>query len=413
MTELRPSSGWTVPPTCINSPPMDAPNTGTSRLSTAEMLSRLVSYDTTSRNSNLRLIGFVREYLDAHGVPYRVSADATGEKANVHAIIGPQQPGGVALSGHVDTVPVDGQAWAADPFTLRRAGGRLHARGAVDMKGFVSACLAAVPDFKSRKLARPLHLFISYDEEVGCLGARRLIEDLDASGLKPALCVVGEPSGMQPILAHKGKLNLRVRVHGRPGHSSDPAKGVNAVQAAGEAIGYVVAEARRLAHEGPFEDGFDPPHTTIHVGTIQGGTILNIIPERCEFTMEWRTIPGDDAARHLERMRAFVAAAIEPAMHAVHPDTGFDFEVIASMPGMSLDPDHQLTALVKQLTGSNSTGKVSYGTEGGCYQNAGIPTIICGPGHVAQAHQPDEWIAQDQLDLCDAFIRRLADHLLT
>ena len=392
---------------------MDAPNTGTRRLSTAEMLSRLVSYDTTSRNSNLRLIGFVREYLDAHGVPYRVSTDATGEKANVHAIIGPQQPGGVALSGHVDTVPVDGQAWSADPFTLRRAGGRLHARGAADMKGFVSACLAAVPDFKARKLARPLHLFISYDEEVGCLGARRLIEDLDASGLKPALCVVGEPSGMRPILAHKGKLNLRVRVRGRTGHSSEPAKGVNAVQAAGEAIGYVVAEARRLAREGPFEDGFDPPHTTIHVGTIQGGTILNIIPERCEFTMEWRTIPGDDAAGHVECMRAFVAAAIEPAMHAVHPDTGFDFEVIASMPGMSLDPNHQLTALVKRLTGSNSTGKVSYGTEGGCYQNAGIPTIICGPGHVAQAHQPDEWIAQDQLDLCDAFIRRVADHLLT
>ena len=392
---------------------MDAPNTGTSRLSTAEMLARLVSYDTTSRNSNLRLIGFVREYLDAHGVPYRVSADATGEKANLHAIIGPQQSGGVALSGHVDTVPVDGQAWSADPFKLRHTDGRLYARGAVDMKGFVSACLAAVPDFKARKLARPLHLFISYDEEVGCLGARRLIEDLDASGLKPALCIVGEPSGMRPILAHKGKLNLGVRVRGRTGHSSEPAKGVNAVQTAGEAIGYVVAEARRLAREGPFEDGFDPPHTTIHVGTIQGGTILNIIPERCEFTMEWRTISGDDATRHVERMRAFVAAAIEPAMHAVHADTGFDFEVIASMPGMSLDPNHQLTALVKQLTGSNSTGKVSYGTEGGCYQNAGIPTIICGPGHVAQAHQPDEWIAQDQLDLCDVFIRRLADHLLT
>src|SRR4029077_15711435 len=237
-------------------PPMDAPNTGTSRLSTAEMLSRLVSYDTTSRNSKRRLIRFVREYLDAHGVPYRVSADATGEKANVHAIIGPQQPGGVALSGHVDTVPGDGQAWSADPFTLRRADGRLYARGAADMKGFVSACLAAVPDFKAGNLPRPLHLFISYDEEVGCHGARRLIEDLDASGLKPALCVVGEPSGMRPIVAHKGKLNLRVAVRGRPGHSSDPARGVNAVQAAGEAIAYVASEARRLAREGPFEDGF-------------------------------------------------------------------------------------------------------------------------------------------------------------
>ena len=241
------------------------------RIPTAELLARLVSFDTTSRNSNLALIGYIREYLDAHGVPYRVSTDASGEKANIHAIIGPQQTGGVALSGHVDTVPVDGQAWSADPFALRRDNGRLYARGAADMKGFVAACLAAVPDFNAKHLARPLHLFISYDEEVGCHGAQRLISDLDASGLKPALCVVGEPSGMQPILAHKGKLNLRVCVRGLPGHSSDPAKGVNAIHAAGEAIAYVAAEAHRLAREGPFEDGFDPPHTTIHIGTIQGG----------------------------------------------------------------------------------------------------------------------------------------------
>lgn len=379
---------------------------------TADLLDRLVSFDTTSRNSNLPLIGFVRDYLDAHGIPYRISTDATGGKANIHAIVGPQGPGGIALSGHVDTVPVDGQAWSSDPFTLRRQNGRLYARGSADMKGFVAACLAAVPAMKARPLERPLHLFISYDEEVGCLGAQRLLEDLEASGLKPALCVVGEPSGMQPILAHKGKLNLRVGVRGLPGHSSDPAKGVNAIQAAGEALAYIAAQARRYANEGPFEDGFDPPHTTIHVGTIQGGTILNIIPERCEFIMEWRTIPGDDAVRQLERLRRFVAENIEPAMHAVHSGTGFDFEVLNTMPELSLDADHPLTTIVKQLTGSNSTGKVSYGTEGGYYQGAGIPTIVCGPGHIAQAHQPDEWIAQEQLDACDAFIRRLADRVL-
>jgi acetylornithine deacetylase len=383
------------------------------RLGTTELLARLVSFDTTSRNSNLPLMAYVREYLDAHRIPYRISSDTIGEKANIHAIIGPQLPGGVALSGHVDTVPVDGQAWSADPFTLRQSDGRLYARGAADMKGFVSACLAAVPEMKARKLARPLHLFISYDEEVGCHGAKRLIEDLEESGLKPALCVVGEPSGMQPILAHKGKLNLRVAVRGMPGHSSEPGKGVNAIQAASEAIAYVASEARRLAKEGPFEDGFDPPHTTIHVGTIQGGTILNIIPERCEFIMEWRVIPGDDPTRHVERLRQFVTANIEPAMHAVNRSTGFEYEVQIQMPGLSLDPDHELTAIVKQLTGSNSTGKVSYGTEGGYYQGADIPTIVCGPGHIAQAHQPDEWIAQEQLDACDVFIRRLADRLLS
>ena len=377
------------------------------------MLARLVAFDTTSRNSNLPLIGFVRNYLDVHGVPYRVSTDATGQKANIHAIIGPREAGGVALSGHVDTVPVDGQAWSSDPFSLRRSGERLYARGSADMKGFVASCLAAVPDFKAKQLARPLHLFISYDEEVSCEGAERLIEDMSDSGLKPTLCVVGEPSGMKPILAHKGRLSLRVRVRGRPGHSSEPGKGVNAILAAGQALAWIAAEARRLPQEGPFEAGFDPPHTTIHVGTIQGGTVLNIIPEHVEFVMEWRNIPGDEPQRHLEQMRAFIAKTIEPAMHAVHKDTGFTYDVLNVMPGLALAADHPLTDVVKQLTGSNSAGKVSYGTESGYYQNAGIATIICGPGHIAQAHQPDEWVAQSELDACDAFIRRLADRLLT
>lgn len=381
-------------------------------LTTVELLERLVAFDTTSRNSNLPLIDFVTAYLDAHDVPYRLSFDETGQKANIHAIIGPQTAGGVAFSGHVDTVPVDGQAWSSDPFTLRHDNGRLYARGSCDMKGFVASCLAAVPDFLARKPARPLHLFISYDEEVGCWGAQRLIRDLAESGRTPALCVVGEPSGMKPILAHKGKRNLKVTVRGKPGHSSEPGKGVNAIQAAGEAIAYIASEARRLPLEGPFEDGFDPPHTTIHVGTMQGGTILNIIPEHAEFIMEWRHIPGDDPDAHIERLRAHVAHHIEPAMKAVDPGTGFSYDVQVVMPGMALSADHELTSVVKQLTGSNSTGKVSYGTEGGFFQEAGIPTIICGPGHIAQAHQPNEYVARSELDACDAFIRRLVDRLL-
>ena len=382
------------------------------RMTTVEILERLTAFDTTSRNSNLALIAFVRDYLDGFSVPYRISTDAAGQKANLHAVIGPQQPGGLAFSGHVDTVPVDGQAWTGDPFTLRRRDGKLFARGSCDMKGFVAACLAAVPDFQARPLMRPLHLFVSYDEEVGCGGAQRLIQDLGDSGLKPDLCVVGEPSGMQPILAHKGKLNLNVTVRGLTGHSSDPAKGVNAVQAAAEAIAWVARDARLLAAEGPFEDGFDPPHTTVHVGTVEGGTILNIIPEHAAFTMEWRPIPGDLPQHHIDRMQAWIAATIEPAMKAVHPACGFSYETVLEMPGMALPADHALAAAVKQVTGSNSTGKVSYGTEGGFYENAGIPTIICGPGHIAQAHQPDEWIAETELEACDRFIRRLADRLL-
>jgi acetylornithine deacetylase len=391
---------------------MESVHTAAIRMTTTEVLERLVSFDTTSRNSNLGLIGFIRDYLDGFGVTYRVSTDAAGQKANLHAVIGPRQAGGLALSGHVDTVPVDGQAWTGDPFALRRRDGKLFARGSCDMKGFVAACLSAVPDFQALPLVRPLHLFISYDEEVGCGGAKRLIQDLGDSGLRPDLCVVGEPSGMKPILAHKGKVNVNVTVRGLTGHSSDPSKGVNAVQAAGEAIAWIAREGRRLATEGPFEDGFDPPHTTIHAGTMQGGTILNIIPEHAAFTMEWRPIPGDSPYLHLARLQAWIAETIEPAMKAVHPACGFSYEIALEMPGMALPSDHALATVVKQIAGSNSAGKVSYGTEGGFFENAGIPAIICGPGHIAQAHQPDEWIAESELEACDQFIRRLADRLL-
>jgi len=375
------------------------------------MLARLVAFDTTSRNSNLELIGFVRNWLDAWGVAYRISLDPTGRKANLHAIIGPHTAGGIALSGHVDTVPVDGQAWSSDPFTLRAANEKLYGRGSTDMKGFVACCLAAVPALHARGLKRPLHFFITYDEETDMGGARRLIADMDERALKPDWCIVGEPSLMQPILAHKGRLALRLIARGLPGHSSQPARGVNAVHAIAEAIAFIAAEQRRFAMEGPFVEGFDPPHTTPHVGTVEGGTVLNMIPERATCVMEWRAVPGDDPAAAMQRLRAHLADAVEPAMQAVDPRTGFDFEIIDDIPGMALDAGHDLVTLVKQLTGSNSTGKVSYGTEGGLYQEAGIPTIVCGPGFIAQAHQPDEFVAQAQLDACDAFIRALADRL--
>ncbi len=377
------------------------------------MLSHLVGFDTTSRNSNLALIGFVRDWLDANGVFYRLSVGAGGQKANLHAIIGPHIAGGIALSGHVDTVPVDGQAWSRDPFTLHAEGGKLYGRGSCDMKGFVACCLAAVPDLVARKLARPLHLFITFDEETTMEGANLLVADLAQSGLQPQFCVVGEPSLMQPILAHKGRLALHVTVRGKPGHSSEPGRGVNAVQAAAEAVAYIAAEARRLAAQGPFDPGFDPPHTTLHAGTINGGTILNIIPELCEFVMEIRGIPSDDPHTHFTRLKAHIAEHIEPAMKAVDAACGFEFEIIGDIPGMGLAEEHELATLTKQLVGSNSAGRVSYGTEGGIYEHAGIPTIVCGPGSIIQAHKPDEWIEASQLDLCDRFIRDLAVRLVT
>lgn len=377
-------------------------------MQTTEILKTLVSFDTTSRNSNLPLIEWISHYLDDHGVSYRLTRDETGQKANLHAIIGPEIEGGLALSGHVDTVPVDGQAWSTDPFQLHENNGRLYARGAVDMKGFVASCLAAVPDFQSAPLLRPIHLFISYDEEVNCDGARVLMQDMVEGRLKPALCVVGEPSSMQPIIAHKGRLSVRVTVRGKPAHSSQPAWGVNAVHAASEAIAWITAEARRLATHGRRESGFEPPHSTIHTGLIEGGSILNIIPERCVFQMEWRTIPGDDAGVELDRLQAYATQAIESWMQQVDPASGFTFERMHSLPPLAIDPGHALVDLVKQSSGSNQHGKVSYGTEAGVYQNAGIDSIVCGPGDIAQAHQPDEWIARSQLDACDLFVRRLA-----
>ena len=377
-------------------------------MTSLEILDRLVSFDTTSRNSNLALIAWVRAYLDGFAIPYRLSYDAAGERANLHAIIGPEGPGGVALSGHVDTVPVDGQNWTSDPFSLRRKDGRLIARGAADMKGFVACCLAAVPGFLAARLRRPVHLFISYNEEVDCSGARRLIVDLAESGQSPSLCIVGEPTSMQPVLGHKGRIAVDVAVRGLAGHSSAPGRGVNAVHAAAEAVAWVAGEQRRFAKEGPFGPGFDPPYTTVHVGMLSGGTILNIIPEDARFRMEWRVVPGDDVQAALGRLKAHVSTAIEPAMHAVDPATGFTITVSDWLPGLSLDPDHALAEMVRRLTGSNSAGYVSYGTEAGLYEEAGIPSIVCGPGDIAQAHTPDEWILASQLDACDAFLARLA-----
>jgi acetylornithine deacetylase len=376
---------------------------------TVAMLATLVAVDTTSRNSNLPLVRIIGRYLEEHGVPYRLSHDESGTKANIHAVIGTPGPGGLAFSGHLDTVPVEGQSWTSDPFTLRAEGGRLYGRGTADMKGFVAACLAAIPDIQAARLARPVHLFLSYDEEVSCNGARRLIEDIAESGWRPDLCLVGEPSLLQLITGHKGRLAMRVTARGRAGHSSNPGGGVNAVAAIAEAVSWITRDARRFAVSGPFVPGYDPPHTTCHVGVIGGGSAINIIPDTAWFEMEWRTVPGDDFFAEAERLRAHVAEAIEPAMKAVDPATGFTFEVLNWIPGLALDEGHPLADLVRQTTGANGAGRVSYGTEAGLFDAAGIPTIVCGPGNIAQAHQGDEWIAESELARCDRFIRRMVE----
>ena len=376
--------------------------------SSSEILAKLVSFDTTSRLSNLALIDWVRDYLDSHGVHCRESRNEDGGKANLHAVIGPVEAGGIALSGHVDTVPVEGQEWRTDPFALTEDAGRLHARGATDMKGFVASMLAAVPDLVKRRAATPVHLFITFDEEVDCAGARRLVRDIDESGLRPALCIVGEPSFLRPISAHKGRLSATVHVRGRAAHSADPGQGVNAIHAAGRALAWLAAEADRLARDGRRVDGFDPPHSTTQCGLIAGGAILNIVPEQACFDVEWRTVPGDDAALLLRRLSDFAAAELEPAMRRVEPEAGFRFEVRHELPPLSLPDGHALADLAMEASGAgaNRPGAVSYGTEAGIYQAAGIASIVCGPGDISRAHKADEWIGRDELDGCDRFIRR-------
>lgn len=379
--------------------------------SSIEMLDRLVGFNTVSQNSNLDLIRFIRAWLDQHDVPYRLSFDATGQKANLHATIGPVQPGGLAFSGHLDTVSTDGQVWTADPFTLRRQDGRLIGRGACDMKGFIASVLAAVPDIRARRLNQPVHLLFTYDEEVGYHGVRRLIEDLDVSGLRPAACIVGECSEMQPIFAQKGRFILTVEVRGHAAHTSEAHRGVNAAHAAAEAIAWLANESRHKARNGPFEQGFEPPYTSIQVSDLTADNLPNSVPGLARFSAEWRNIPVDEPRQDLARLQAYIAATLEPEMRALHPGAGFAYQVRLDLAALSLPPEHELARAACEITGTPAGGKVSYCSEGSLYQPAGIACVVCGPGHVSQVHQPDEWIAEHQLVQCDDFVRRMVDRL--
>jgi acetylornithine deacetylase len=280
------------------------------------------------------------------------------------------------------------------------------------MKGFVSAVLAAVPDIKARKLSRPVHLLLTYDEEVGYHGARRLLQDLDDSGLRPDACVVGEASGMLPILAQKGRLIARVGVRGHAAHSSEAHRGVNAVHSAAEAIAFLAAASQRHVRNGPTEAGFDPPYTTLQVSRLTCDGLPNTVPHRAGFEVEWRNIPADDPVQELAGFQAHVATTIEPQMREMHAGTGFEYEVLLDLAAVSMPPEHELARAACEITGTPAGGKVSYCSEGSLFQPAGIACMVCGPGHVSQVHQPDEWIAESQLATCDDFLRRLVDRMV-
>jgi acetylornithine deacetylase len=382
-------------------------------LANAPLLEYLIGFDTQSFRSNLELVAFVRDYLEGFGVESRLVPDGTGEKANLWALIGPSDEAGLVLSGHTDVVPVAGQAWTSDPFRARAADGRIYGRGAADMKGFLACVLALVPELVALPLRRPAIIAFSYDEEVGCKGVPRLIEALLAELPRPQACLVGEPTLMGLVDGHKGKAGYRCIVTGREAHSAYPRLGANAVIAAARIIGQVADLGRGFAAHGPFGDGFDPPHHTSGIGRIEGGSQLNIVPSHCSFEFEFRTLPGVDPMRFVREVEAFALAEVLPTLRATAPEAAIRFEEVLAYPGMTPPPESEFTRLCRELTGTAVPAKVPFGTEGGCFDARGIPALVCGPGDIKVAHKPDEWIAVEQLERCDAFLRRLAEAALT
>ncbi len=371
------------------------------------ILERLVGFDTVSAKSNLELVGWVADYLDGFGITSVLSRNAEGTKANLYATVGPAERGGIILSGHTDVVPVAGQAWTSDPFRLEARGERLYGRGAADMKGFIALVLAMVPNALAAPLQIPLHVALSYDEEVGCLGVPALIRSLPEGAARPRLAIIGEPTGMQVANAHKGIHFLRTRLTGHEAHSSMPERGVNAIAAAAEIIieiGRLAGECRAGVHP---DSRFDPPYTSFNIGRITGGAAVNIIARDCAFDWEFRPVPGEDAAALRRRIDDFVAADLLPRMRARHRRAAIETETMALVPPLVPDLASPAEALARELTGINETTTIAFATEAGLFQAAGIPAVICGPGSIEVAHQPDEFITRDQLAAGGAFLDRL------
>ncbi|POA57415.1 MULTISPECIES: acetylornithine deacetylase [unclassified Pseudomonas] len=379
--------------------------------SSRELLARLVGFATVSRDSNLELIAFIRDYLAGLGVDSELIYNPERTKANLFASIGPDDRGGIVLSGHTDVVPVDGQAWTVEPFVLSEHEGRLYGRGTADMKGFIAAVLAAVPALLRQPLRLPVHLAFSYDEEVGCLGVRPMLARLQARAHRPKLCLIGEPTELRPVLGHKGKLAMRCQVRGAACHSAYAPQGVNAIEYAARLIGKLGEIGTRLAQPQHHDRRFDPPFTTLQTGIIAGGRALNIVPQDCQFDFEVRTLPGFDPRQVVDELQAYAQQQLLPGMRAVHADTAIDLQPLSAYPGLATAPDSEAAELLALLTGSREFGTVAFGTEGGLFHEAGIPTVVCGPGSMDQGHKPDEFISLEQLAACDALLLRLADWL--
>jgi len=367
---------------------------------------RLVRFNTVSDQSNLALIECIADHLRSLQVPLRLTRDAEGRKANLFATLGSGKPGGVILSGHTDTVPWTGQAWTVDPLGADVRDGRLYGRGSADMKGYIGLTVAQAAAFLQADLPFAVHLAFSYDEEVGGFGVRHLIADLKDAGLSPDRCIVGEPTGMLPALAHKGVYRWRCCVKGKAAHSSQTPKAVNAIETAARVVTRLADMADAWRADGPFYEGFEAPFTTAAVGVMHGGIADNVVPEDCHFHYEFRNVPGSDALAMQARLTDY-AASLEPAMHAVDPATGLRFEPLCEMPAFLASADDPAVQLAQRLAGTHQTTLVGFGTEAGLFQQAGIPTVVCGPGYIDQAHQADEYVSLAQRAACEGFLAAL------
>ena len=365
----------------------------------------LIGFDTTSRGSNLALIDYAEKLLTNAGGRCRRVYDPSGIKANLFASFGPEGDGGIVLSGHTDVVPVDGQAWSSDPFKPEVRDGKLFGRGACDMKGFLGTALSLLPDIAKAPLKRPLHFALSYDEEVGCAGVPGLLEELKQIGLKPALAIIGEPTLMRVVGAHKGGAKLVTRCCGKEHHSSAPEKGANAVMMAGEFVVLLDRVWDELREDA--DPRFDPSHTTVQATVIHGGTAVNILARETEVTWEYRFLPDRDPEALQAMIEQRAAAEILPKYRARSPEAALTTELQARYPGLKMDEDSPAVRLARELTGANHVETVAYGTEAGLFQSYGIPAVICGPGSIEQAHQADEFVALSELAACEGFLRKV------
>jgi len=380
-------------------------------MQTLDTLDRLVSFDTTSRNPNKVLIEFVRDLLSEHDITSTIIPNETGTKANLYATTGPEDGGGVMLSGHTDVVPVDGQNWTKDPFKLTEENGKLYGRGTTDMKGFVACAITAMIAASKRGLKTPLHLALSYDEEIGCLGVPSLIEMLADAPVKPAMCIVGEPTNLAVATGHKGKIALRAICTGREGHSALAPLALNALHLGCDFVQEIRALQDELEQSGFRDADYDVSYTTLHIGKMKSGTALNIVPNLCEIDFEIRNVAEDNPDNIVEKIKA-KASAITQKYKPQAKEANISIERGFSYPGLNTPTDAHVVSFVKSLTGGNSTCKVAFGTEGGLFnQDLGIPTVVCGPGSMAQGHKPDEFVSLDQIHQCETMLGNLLDRL--